>query len=214
MSDPAPFHVIYEDQEIREADLATIGPGRWVNDVIISFQMRYLQNKYNSLDKFAAFIPACTSQLFQKHPLEFAKSLFQSMQLEPYRFVFFPISDIDTQTRLASHWSLIYMDQRKHGIVLKHFDSLNHNNRTAALAFTRRFTQFLGREEISVEWLDCPRQRNGYDCGAYVMAYVDLLVEADGSHTAACARLTPDFVTEYRIGVEQHIRALATDGHP
>jgi Ulp1 family protease len=199
------FHLIYVDQEITGESLATIAQGKCVAEPIVGFQMRYLERKYESLGKYAAFIPACTAQFFQVHLLEFTKPVFRSMGLIDYRFVFFPIVDISVETGTASHWSLVYIKRVKSGVRFRHFDSLGHTNRSAGLAFCKKLARMLDLEESSVEWLVCPRQRNLHDCGVYVMAYVDLFVESSGQHEGACARLTPEFVTEYRRGVEQRI---------
>jgi Ulp1 family protease len=55
-------------------------------------------------------------------------------------------------------------------------------------------------------------QTNCYDCGVYVMAYLEKFLETGGDHQAACRFLTPEFVTQYRQDVRNHIIELARRG--
>jgi Ulp1 family protease len=211
MTNPQTFPVIYRDQEISWNEFQTISAFQCVGDMILGFQMRVLEEKYSSLQNFCAFIPPCTSQFLQTYPFETAKSVFDSMNLSGYRYIFFPISDINVQTQRATHWSVVYTDRSESGMTFKHFDSMNQSNRLIAQTFVKRASKFFGLSEYTFESLNCPHQGNSYDCGIYVMAYIDLFVELGGKHHAACAQLTQEFAVEYRSGVQKHILELATN---
>jgi hypothetical protein len=48
-----------------------------------------------------------------------------------------------------------------------------------------------------IVWRPCPSQANSYDCGVYVMAYMEMFL-ATGEVASGGKVLTPDFVTQYR----------------
>jgi Ulp1 family protease len=210
MSIPPDFYVVYEDQEITAFELSTIGPYQCVGDMIVGFQMRVLSGKYSSKGNFASFVTPQVVQLLQTYPEEIAKSIYDSLDLAEFRYVFFPISDINVQTRRANHWSLVILDRSESATIFRHFDSMNHSNKTIGRNFSQKLAKFAGLSEYEFQCLPgCPHQGNSYDCGVYVMGYIDLFVECDANHEVVCTRLTPAFAVEYRTGIEQHILRLA-----
>jgi Ulp1 family protease len=114
---------------------------------------------------------------------------------------------VDQPGGFTTHWSLLYID-RTSGLEFKHFDSKGHFNVLSARALAGILSRYFGRSNQPVTLLDCPSQMNSYDCGVYVMAYIDLFLGANGDHEKACQQLTAEFAIEYRAGIRVHVNEL------
>jgi Ulp1 family protease len=92
---------------------------------------------------------------------------------------------------------------------MSHFDSMGQSNFASGKAMAARVAQLCDIDKYDSEAPGCPCQRNSYDCGVCVMAYADALAECHGNHDAACAILTPGYITQYRRRVRRGILELA-----
>ncbi|MGX9432667.1 Ulp1 family isopeptidase, partial [Bradyrhizobium sp. LeoA1S1] len=80
-------------------------------------------------------------------------------------FLFLPVSDASATdpARRGSHWSLLFVDRRdRSNPVAFHYDSLEGYHREAAVTIARNLGAYLVSPEMA-------QQRNGYDCGVYVV---------------------------------------------
>jgi sentrin-specific protease 8 len=197
----------YRDVEIYSQEFQTISDGCCLGDMVMSFQLRILEEAFASATNSLFLLP-CTIQFFQRFAFEDILDTLDSFQLANYRYVFLPISDVDVRHTDASHWSLLYVD-RSSGLEMKHFDSHHQKNADSGQRLADILARYWSLPQARVDYLDCPTQTNCYDCGVYVVAYIDKLLESDGDHRAACAFLTPEFITQYRKNVRAHILAMA-----
>lgn len=194
----------YGDVQINEQEFKTLNDKMPVGDMIIHFHLKSVQIKYQDRKNyFYAFMP-CTVQFIQNYPIEMTKSSFENLNLKLYQYIFFPLSDFSSDLMSATHWSLLYIDNTKGNMRLKHFDSLNHSNINPAKIFIQKIKQIFGLENSSVEELKCNHQDNTYDCGVYVMAYIDALLQCQ-DHTEANRQLTPSLVKDYRHYLRNYI---------
>ena len=206
-----PRPLIFHDIEIRRSDFETTSECAWIIDTVISFQMHALSDMYAELvqQKKCFFVTACATQFIQAFPIEMVRESLESFHLDEYEYIFLPTSDIDTARGKASHWSLLCVHRHDGVLTISHFDSMNHSNSGPARALARKVAQLLGCEKYDYVALKCPTQPNSYDCGVYVMAYCDLFVASQFNHDAACAKLTPAFVDQYRASIRSHLIDLA-----
>ncbi|GLR89713.1 hypothetical protein GCM10007857_64270 [Bradyrhizobium iriomotense] len=78
-------------------------------------------------------------------------------------FLFLPVSDAMDPNRLGTHWSLLLLDRRTRGEpVAYHYDSVRGHNHEAAAQLARRLRARLESPSMAL-------QRNGYDCGVFVV---------------------------------------------
>jgi Ulp1 family protease len=201
-----PALVILEGIDLYQRDLDTLEDSACVGDMIISFQIRLLETKYP--DSRSMFILPQTVQFIQLFPFNVVKETLDGFNLHTYESVFLPLADVDRFGRGATHWSLLCID-RTSGLKFHHFDSMSHANRRSALELIRIMTQYLGGTGPEVAFLPCPVQPNSFDCGVYVMGYMDLYLQTGKVHEEACKLLTPDFVTQYRRNLRAHIVQLS-----
>lgn len=196
----------WEGLEIKEFELQSIGDHQCVADAIISFQMKVLSKRFP--DQSCAFICPSTVQFIQQFPCEITADTIKSLHFENYKYVFLPLSDVDVGVDHASHWSLVVMDMSDSTIRFKHFDSMNQSNVRSGRALASSIVKVLGIEGSEFMPLRSPTQPNGYDCGVYVMKYIESLVECDFDHEAACKLVTAKNVSECRSSIRNHILTL------
>jgi Ulp1 family protease len=199
--------IVYKDTQIYTRDLNTLSDDAWVGDMIIAFQMRLLEAKYPDSD--TVFILPPTVKFIQTFPLDTVRESLDLLNLQNASCVFLPLADIDRFGRGATHWSLLSIE-RTPQLVFNHFDSMGHSNRRPANHLTEIMANYFEVADAEVTWLPCPSQGNSYDCGVYVMAYMDMFLRTGRSHQEACQILTPDFITQYRRDFRGQIVEMAS----
>ena len=198
--------IIFEkdDVQINKQEFNTLNDRMCIGDMIMHFQLRSLQNKYRDKKNFFYPFMPCTVQFMQAYDVEMTKSSFTGLNLKSYQYVFFPMSDFTTESMSASHWSLLYIDNTKGTMQFKHFDSMKQCNLLIARNFAKKIKQIFDLDNFSVEELRCENQTNKYDCGVYVMAYIDTLLQCN-DHDEANRQLTPSLVNDYRKYLKDYV---------
>lgn len=207
--------LILHDEEIciYDYDMECLQDGRWLRDTILYFQIRVFERKYSDLFKnhyFKIFYPQ-VAQILQSYPFEMAKQALPHDDIKKYKLIFFPLSDFNPATQSATHWSLLYIDNRNGDMQLKHFDSRDQTNRAVGQRLAKLFGQLYDFNGDNVELLQCSMQDNTYDCGIYVLSYIDALIEKRGDHEAANAMLTPSYTHSYRVKIREYIPERAKE---
>ena len=192
---------------LRQWEVDTLGPGKCISDMVLSFQTEVLKEQFAS--KPCAFVSPSTVQFIQQFPDDVIRDVVLSMkELRDYKYAFLPLSDIDVYVTHASHWSLIVMERGDSGIKFKHFDSMNHCNMGSAKRLVDKIVKIMGIQGSEMVALQCPTQPNAYDCGVYVMAYMQALAECEFDHAKAAAQVTIENVVKYRKHVREYLLDL------
>ncbi|OHT05376.1 hypothetical protein TRFO_05961 [Tritrichomonas foetus] len=192
-----------DDVQITRQELATVQDGMCIGDMIVHFHFRCLERRYKENENYFYNFAPCTVQFIQTYP-EFAKDSFTHLKLESYKFIFFALSDFTVERMAASHWSLLYIDNSKGEMKLKHFDSMNQCNLGAAKNFVTKLSQVFDLKSTKIEPLKCVSQPNCYDCGVYVMAYLDAFLQTN-DHEESNKQLKPDLIYQYRKYMRDYI---------
>lgn len=200
-----------EDADITYFDLETLNDGNWINDMVIQFHGRILEKTAKEAGKEIKFIAPCTTQFIRFYPDEFVESAVQAIEPEKYAFVFIPITNGTSLTSRGGHWSLIcWIPGRK---VEKerflHLDSINHYNEKTAIQVVNRFMQLMKISDYSFEKPKLPNQQNSYDCGAYLMAFEEYIVDHNCDLSHIENDLTPEYMTSFRSNLIQKIVGYA-----
>lgn len=207
--------LILHDEEINiyDTDYDCLNDGCCLRETILYFQSRIFERKFKTLfdeHYFKIFYPLVT-QMLQSYPLDFVKCALPQDDLTKYKLILFPFSDFNPQTQSSTHWSLLYIDNRNGDMILKHFDSHSHTNYGEAQKLVPLLAKVYNFQEKNIEKLDCSNQINGYDCGIYVLAYMEALIENRGNHEAANKILTPEYADEYRKNIRDYIPIRAKE---
>ena len=151
-----------------------------------------------------------TCILAEKDDVEELQYLFEGMDLEKKRCIFVPINDGAGSEKpgSGSHWSLLVFrrrlpDDEDSGSCSgswEHFDSMQTEkhaaiSRVVAAAIVAGVPSLAAREGGPVA-ADCPQQKNGFDCGAYVCRFAEEICCCEGP--AAVAAVTQNSVTAWR----------------
>lgn len=199
--------LVWRNISLQQWELETVmGDHSWIADMIIAFQVEVLKEKF--ADKPCAFVAPNTVQFFQQFPHEMIDDVIRSMNEFNYKYVFLPTSDVDVGVDHASHWSLVIMERGHSSVKFMHFDSSNHNNIGSARRLVEKLAKALDIQNIDFVPLKCPIQPNSYDCGVYVMTYMQALAESDFDHVKACKHVTIQDVVQCRKQVRNHILSL------
>lgn len=207
--------LVLHDHEINlyDRDFATVQDNMCLNDMIMYFKIRCLERKYQDLlqKKFFYILMPQVSQVIQTQTPETSKLLVPKASFEDYKLLFFPISDFSYATKSATHWSLLYVDNRNGEKRIRHYDSHSQLNIKPAIKFASLISQIYQLPSADVEMLNCSTQQNMFDCGIYVLAYIDNLIEKLGDHEAADKILTPEYIYQYRKDIREYIPKRAKE---
>lgn len=205
----------YHDVQLYASDVALFAPGQWLNDNAINFYFQYLHQSFclnsssSSSDATSDVLladPAVISCLtMQCDDDDEFRELGAGLQLARRRLFLLPVSDNEQLGGASSHWSLLVF--RRDTGVFEHFDSSAGHNASAAVRVQRAFQKMMqvccgdgdgdGASAPLVEVRDAPQQRNGFDCGMYVLVVAEWLCRQH-----AGAQLLPslaDFATAERV---------------
>ncbi|UJR28617.1 hypothetical protein I4U23_009850 [Adineta vaga] len=169
-----PILVSYHDSIVRVSNLKTLENSNWLDDNIITFAFEYLQydSKFTrNYSNIFVFVTPPVVQLIKMSDNLFAEELLQSIDFLEKKFLILPINDNRQVTAFAgSHWSLLILSIQDK--ILYHFDSMSSANDRTAKDIQDKFRIFF-HEQVQLINTRCPQQKNGFDCGLYVIVIVE-----------------------------------------
>ncbi|KAH3903090.1 uncharacterized protein SCODWIG_00186 [Saccharomycodes ludwigii] len=155
------------DLDIGMRDIKTLVPGRWLNDTIIEFFMKYIENKNEKVVSFNSFFFTALSERGYQGVRRWMKR--KKVDINNLSKIFTPIN-IN-----RSHWALGMIDITRKKII--YVDSLSNASNTGPKVFSMLslLKDYLLEESkgklgdgFELEHIGCPQQPNGFDCGIYV----------------------------------------------
>ncbi|KAK6023622.1 Ulp1 protease family, catalytic domain protein [Ostertagia ostertagi] len=154
----------YGDVVLYTSDLYTLNPGTWLNDNIISFACEYMLSKAApEVREQVAIVSAASCELIRySGDMEIVRDIFFSLG-------FFKGKAIKTIVG-GNHWSLLVFDRRS--ARFEYYDSMRPAKDAVARQLVNTIKPVLGAPEVSFEIVECPQQRNSFDCGMYVIEFV------------------------------------------
>jgi sentrin-specific protease 8 len=168
--------VLYGDVQIYQEDLENLLPGQWINDSIIEFTYEYFEQELFSKHSLFGFIrPAIVYLISQiSDPISLVEDSVLPAGLHEKEVLFMPINDNRGNIAGGTHWSLmVYCRSLNHFF---HFDSMGNCNEMSARWCQNKIKNVLGTaKNAAFTCLETPQQKNGYDCGVYVIAITKLL---------------------------------------
>ena len=175
----------YHDTLLRQTDVNTLEPGKWLNDNVISFWFDYLEHElyadYESCVKFIApdvaqFIKSAAENSAQ---IEDVSAVLESMELSKKKLLIIPINDSPTNAMTigGTHWTLATFTIDNGSF--EHYDSfagsVNHLHAQSIFTVISPILTPDRTIDIDLDFSEIPttQQRNSYDCGIHLIRNAD-----------------------------------------
>ncbi len=165
---------------VTNADIATLSPYTYLNDLIISFYYEVIEGKYPSKD-IALLQPAASMSIVLDSNVgdnleDLRECIFLPLELDKKKFIFAPIND-NTKiqyTCSGSHWTLIVVDVENN--LLYYLDSTK-GDISNAHTFHDRIEKLFGKKFKFIFALKKQYQSNSYDCGMFLLGFTEVLMK-------------------------------------
>ncbi|XP_042505201.1 NEDD8-specific protease 1 [Macadamia integrifolia] len=174
----------YNDVILRRLDLDILRGPYFLNDRIIEFYFSYLTSCYPSKD--ILLVPPSISFWLTNCPdPESLKDFTEPLKLPDKKLIIFVVNNNDdvTMAEGGTHWTLLAYERSMNAFV--HHDSMAGSNSLHAKRLRKSLLGVLGSSCSDschyLEYTDTPQQRNGYDCGLYVLSIAKVICHWHGS---------------------------------
>lgn len=106
---------------------------------------------------------------------EYVEQLLSDLKLDEFDIIFVPVNDNPDVTVAGggSHWSLLVYSKSTE--CFYYFDSLGEYNYETATDLKTKIEVGLKHGLIPIKSVKCSQQTNGYDCGVYVLKFMELI---------------------------------------
>lgn len=203
------------DISITEYDIDTLSkPYNWVNDAVIHIFGRMIEKNINESDSNAKkkilFVAPCTVQFIRFFEFEDAvKDCVQNLKIDNFEVVFFPITNGTSFTSRGNHWSLIIYLTSENKFL--YCDSIySHRDIPMAQSLIKKLELFLNLPKADFLDTDLPGQTNSYDCGVFIMAYMEYFAK-NGSFNNIDNYIHQQNMSELRKNYSQQIKNAGFD---
>ncbi|KAL3658776.1 hypothetical protein V7S43_016145 [Phytophthora oleae] len=209
----------YHDVQLYDSDVALFAGRHWLNDNAINFYLQYLTQTCAPSDVLLMDPAVVSCLLHQCEDEDEYQDLARGLSLQGKKLCIIPVTDNDSLGGDSSHWSLLLYQNSK----FRHFDSSSGHNQHAAQQIAESFELLLqaaGRHDGASgpveEVQDAPQQRNGYDCGMYVLVLAEYLCHQHKDEMTMRLQdyATPQRVTDLRLQMPQLIKKLQDELRP
>ena len=177
--------LIYDGIDITEADKDSLKENQYVVDNIISFAIAnyYIKNKQKIDDKNIVLVRPPQAMMLKAGDKLTVRNLKKVLKMKGYSSVVIPVNDAVDLNKWSGggHWTVLVWNIEKNSF--HHLDSIPGKNIKHAkeLAANLMDGDCFDREGnlsgVFIEVEKCGTQKNGYDCGLYVIHYMISMAE-------------------------------------
>lgn len=216
----------YHDVQLYDSDVALFATSQWLNDNAINFYLQYLYHTLCAVSGSSTqrdvllMDPAVVScMMLQCDDDDEFEELGRGLHIRSKQLCFIPVNDNEGFGGESSHWSLLVYRRGAAVRSFEHFDSSSGHNTRAAKRIMATFEKMLhacavaggdaavAPEARFVNVRDAPQQRNGYDCGMYVLVVAEYLCrqhllqqqQHEGKARGAALPTMREYVTPERV---------------
>ena len=169
------------DVNLTEEDIQSLGIGQSVTDGIIALDMKLLEEAFETIvkgDRTRLLSPNMTHLFKLGNKMDVMEEK-KKLKINESEWVLYPINNKmdDNEISGGTHWSLLLYSKKDR--TYYHFDpieSLNEGHAKDMILNTLDYDNFKEGFPSYVE-VKCERQKNGYDCGPYIMMYMATILE-------------------------------------
>ncbi|CDO95827.1 unnamed protein product [Kluyveromyces dobzhanskii CBS 2104] len=151
--------------EVAVRDFKTLAPRRWLNDTIIEFFMKYVEQSTTKTVAFNSFFYSTLADRGYQGVRRWMKR--KKVDILDLEKIFVPINLND------SHWTLAIVDLKNQKIF--YLDSLSSGTSSVGFLIMKNLQSYVIEESkhklgenVELCHVNCPQQPNGFDCGIYV----------------------------------------------
>lgn len=168
----------YHDEILRRSDLGILSSrSSFINDRIISFYLTHVSLALSRSFSTTLMIPPSLSYLISLCPND--PQIISPLNLPSKTLILFPVNDNPDPTVAegGTHWSLLVYNRESNEFV--HHDSFSGLNSRCARRLREAVKGFVGWDGENARFVEArtPQQRNGFDCGLFVMAIARAVCE-------------------------------------
>ncbi|KAK8890090.1 SUMO1 sentrin specific peptidase 8 [Tritrichomonas musculus] len=196
------YPITFKDIDIYLDDFKSLQDQNWINDKIIHFYGRIIESEHD--DVF--FIPPPTVQYIRFVKSKEVAFNVTNWNLTSYSIVFIPFTNSDSLRNIGNHWSLLVWFP-KHQNLFYHCDSFQQfddSSLKSAKLIVKRLISICKLRNHSLKQKHVPQQNNNYDCGLYLLAYIEFLVEKR-SFQGMEDVITQENITSMRSSIKRKI---------
>ncbi|VVB16690.1 unnamed protein product [Arabis nemorensis] len=167
----------FDDVVLRRSDLDILNGPNFLNDRVIEFYLSFLSTVHTS--PTISLIPPSIAFWISNCPdTESLKDFMKPLGLHDKDLLIFPVND-NLDVELAEgglHWSLLVYYREANSFF--HHDSLMGMNSRNAKQLFKAVSPFVSNGDAAYrECIDTPLQKNGYDCGVFVLAIARVICQ-------------------------------------
>lgn len=206
----------YGDVVLRRSDLKILQGRDYLNDRIIEFYFCYLSS--STSPKILLLAPSISFWIVNAPDASSLQQFVDPLKLPEKELVIFPINDNEDFNAAGggSHWSLLVYSRRRN--IFEHYDSSAQCNAVYGSKLFENIKSFMGplASSATLALHFTPQQRNGYDCGLFVLAIVKELCACEGNisgddwEAVLKSRVTASTVGEMRNQILDIINELSS----
>ena len=191
-------------QDKLDRSSADFSHGSWLQDESIDFVQNHLTVEGAFLPQNVLIVEARTATLIGLGQAPAVKSTLAGLRVSDKDLVFCPVNNSsDGSADSGSHWSVIFGAKARSGWRCFHLDaSKNSGNDAKATVLAARL---FGRA-ARCENVPAAQQRNGHDCGVYMLLFEQVVLDAYLAHSNA-SRLCVDASWRRRVLAVKPVQA-------
>ncbi len=207
-------YLSYKNICLRNSDVECFKNWNQLNDMCISFYFEYL----NPCSNILLFDPAAVSTIVYFEDCIDELNEYFPVNLETRDYIFLPVNDNTNKYNAGggSHWALLVY--QKSDDKFYYLDSmLSYIENTTILC--EKISKMMGKKKFEVI---CPLvtkyQDNTYDCGMFVLAFTELIIEyvktnklTENCFDAVFDNLNQKYIKDMRIAAINIINKLKND---
>lgn len=181
------LYLTYKTISLHKSDVRCVSSPNYINDLIISFYYEILNDQFESYSSlFALLDPVVTMSLISDTSIEdLHDMIYDPLDLDNKKYVFLPINDNKSLTTPGSgnHWALCLIETKSS--TMFYFDSMGNTISNVTLLL-KRYEELSKKKIAFVNALNNKYQHNMYDCGVFVLAFSEELLNYLKSNKFNC----------------------------
>ena len=174
--------MVYEGGHLSEEDVISLNDGNYVTDAIILFFINILRkmrmdNMVNN--KIKIVDPSVAHLMKTSRCLDTIANQKNEEKLNEYDWVMYPVNNDAPEGNGGTHWSLLVYRKRDNKFL--HLDPIRGLNKKHAVELMLKIqdVEMIESDGYGPQFVEipCEKQKNGFDCGPFVMIFMDTILE-------------------------------------